>query len=162
MSANAPNELGRPTRVQPPHHAPPVRARKLGRLRARSCVTSTVRPTFHEQDRTSPSRAQSLESTGYGACGDFVNLENLLTQSFGDLHRGRVACGDSSISRICRLSHLEVLIGVGLHVVTLSILRICRLSHSEILIGVGLHVCFHRSECVCMCVFIGASVCTCV
>ena len=43
-------------------------------------------------------------------------------------------------------------------VVTSSISRICRLSLSEVLIGVGLRTCIHRDECACMFV----SVCVCI
>jgi hypothetical protein len=44
----------------------------------------------------------------------------------------------------------------GAHVVTSSISRICRLSLSEVLIGVGLRACIHRDECAC--VFVSACV----
>ena len=42
--------------------------------------------------------------------------------------------------------------------VTSSISRICRLSLSEVLIGVGLRACIHRNECAC--VFVSVCVCT--
>ena len=43
-------------------------------------------------------------------------------------------------------------------VVTSSISRICRLSLSEVLIGVGLRACIHRDECAC--VFVSVCVCS--
>ena len=43
-------------------------------------------------------------------------------------------------------------------VVTLSISRICRLSLSEVVIGVGLRVCIHRDEGAC--VFVSVCICT--
>ena len=36
-------------------------------------------------------------------------------------------------------------------VVTSSISRICRLSLLKVIIGLGLHTCIHRGECACVC-----------
>ena len=51
----------------------------------------------------------------------------------------------------------EVPVDSGAPMVTSSISRICRLSLSEVLIGVGLRACIHRDECACVfvsiCVF---------
>jgi hypothetical protein len=44
----------------------------------------------------------------------------------------------------------DVSVDSGAPVVTLSISKICRLSLSEVLIGVELRVCIHRDECVCV------------
>ena len=52
----------------------------------------------------------------------------------------------------------DVPINSGAPVVTSSISRICRLSLSEVLIGVGLRACIHRDECAC--VFVSVCVCT--
>ena len=41
----------------------------------------------------------------------------------------------------------DVPVDSGVPVVTSSISRICRLSLSEVLIGVGLRACIHRDEC---------------
>ena len=50
----------------------------------------------------------------------------------------------------------DVPVDSGAPVVTSSISRICRLSFSEVLIGVELRACIHRDECV----FVFVSVCT--
>ena len=52
----------------------------------------------------------------------------------------------------------EVSVDSGAPMVTSSISKICRLSLSEVLIGVGLRVCIHRDECAC--VFLSVCVCT--
>ena len=52
----------------------------------------------------------------------------------------------------------DVPVDSGTPVVTSSISRICRLSLSEVLIGVGLRACIHRDECAC--VFVSVCVCT--
>ena len=52
----------------------------------------------------------------------------------------------------------DVPVDSGAPVVTSSISRICRLSLSEVLIGVGLRACIHRVECAC--VFVSVCVCT--
>ena len=45
----------------------------------------------------------------------------------------------------------DVPVDSGAPVMTSSISKICRLSLSEVLIGVGLRVCIHRGECACVC-----------
>ena len=52
----------------------------------------------------------------------------------------------------------DISVDSGAPVVTSSISRICRLSLSEILIGVGLRACIHRDECAC--VFVSVCICT--
>ena len=52
----------------------------------------------------------------------------------------------------------DVPVDSGAPMVTSSISRICRLSLSEVLIGVGLRACIHKDECAC--VFVNACVCT--
>ena len=52
----------------------------------------------------------------------------------------------------------DIPVDSGVPVVTLSISRICRLSLSEILIGVGLRACIHRDEYAC--VFVSVCICT--
>ena len=44
----------------------------------------------------------------------------------------------------------DVPVDSGAPMVTSSISRICRLSLSEVLIGVGLRACIHRDECACV------------
>ena len=51
----------------------------------------------------------------------------------------------------------DVSVDSGAPVVTSSISKICRLSLSEVLIGVELRVCIHRDECAC--VFVSICVC---
>ncbi|KAF8700088.1 hypothetical protein HU200_034451 [Digitaria exilis] len=45
-----------------------------------------------------PTRVRVLDSALRGACGDFVKLEDLPAQSFGDAHKGRVAVGKSVLN----------------------------------------------------------------
>ena len=61
----------------------------------------------------------------------------------------------------------DVSVDSGAPVVTSLISRICRLSLSEVLIGLRLRACIHRNECACvfvgcMRVFIGMSVRACL
>ena len=52
----------------------------------------------------------------------------------------------------------DVSVDSGASVMTSSISKICRLSLSEMLIGVGLRACIHSDECAC--VFVSVCVCT--
>ena len=52
----------------------------------------------------------------------------------------------------------DVSIDSGAYVVTSSISKICRLRLLNVLIGVGLCVCIYRDECAC--VFVSVCVCT--
>ena len=51
----------------------------------------------------------------------------------------------------------DVLVDSGAPVVTSSISKICRLSLSEVLVGIGLRACTYKDECAC--VFVNVCVC---